>query len=139
VTENRSDDGNAQHVFVIEDNELLVKMYRVIFSALGCGVIHASTQSDAMRLLEDVHPDLFIVDDRLPDGSGADTTRAIRACNGFSRVPIIATVTKTSQEVVGELEAAGIASVVTKPLDIKTFSALARRHLGSRTIADPSS
>jgi DNA-binding response OmpR family regulator len=117
---------DKRHIFVIEDNELLVKMYRSIFGAMGFDVIHASTKADARPLFETSQPDLFIVDD---DGSGVEAMREILACNGFAHVPIIATVSHTSQKVVGDLHAAGIASVVTKPLQISSFAALVKRYL----------
>lgn len=117
---------DKRHVFVIEDNELLVKMYRSIFGAMGFEVVHASTKTDARPLFEMSQPDLFIVDD---DGNGVEATREILACNGFAHVPIIATVSHTSQKVVGDLHAAGIASVVTKPLQISSFAALVKRYL----------
>lgn len=123
-----------RHVFIIEDNELLVKMYRTIFGAMGFGVVHASTQGDAKHLFEASRPDLFIVDD--DDGTGVDTLRAIRARYDFADVPVITTVTRSSPQLLGELQAAGTASVVTKPLQVSSFSALARKHLGARDGTD---
>lgn len=117
---------DKRHVFVIEDNELLVQMYRAIFGAMGFGVVHASTKEDARPLFEMSQPDLFIVDD---DGSGVEATREMLACNGLAHVPIIATVSHTSPELVGDLHAAGIVLVVTKPLQISSFAALVKRYL----------
>ena len=114
-------------MFVIEDNELLVKMYRAIFGAMGVGVVHASTQRDARHLFGHGKPALFIVDD--DKGTGFDALREIRARDGFADVPVIATVSDTSEQLADELQAAGIASVVTKPLHLTEFKALASRHL----------
>jgi DNA-binding response OmpR family regulator len=128
---------HQRHVFIVENNEFLVKMYRSIFGAMGFGVIHAASRTDAVRLFAHSSPDLFIVDDGLPDGSGVDTTREIRASEAFAHIPIIATVSHTSQQAVGELHAAGIASVVTKPLQVNSFSALAKQYLGRPGLRRP--
>jgi CheY-like chemotaxis protein len=127
VNERQND--KKRDVFVIEDNELLVKMYRSIFGAMGCRVIDASGQRHALLLLDGCRPDLFIIRERLNDGTWAETVRAIRAHNGFARVPIIATVSTNSQQERDAMYAMGIASVVTKPLQIGPFTALAEQHL----------
>lgn len=120
----------SRQVFVIEDNELLVKMYRAIFGAMGVGVVHASTERDARHLFEHSKPALFIVDD--DKGTGLDALREIRSRDGFADVPVIATVSDASEQLAADLQAAGIASVVTKPLQLTAFKALASRHLARR-------
>lgn len=130
-----SSPGHERHVFIIEDNELLVRLYRTIFGAMGLGVVHASCKDDARHIFKRTQPDLFIIDD--DRGTAIEMTREIRACRGLACVPIIATVLPSSRELTGRLEMAGISSVVTKPLQLNAFSALARKHLapGQRAAA----
>ena len=79
-------------VCIVEGNEMLVRMYRAIFSAMDCDVVHARTKEETLRLLDREKPGLFVIDERTEDGSGIDTMRAIRAQYAFATTPIIATV-----------------------------------------------
>ena len=124
------------NVFIVEDNEWLVCMYRSIFKTMDCCVTHASTTSDAVRLLHGMKTDLIIIDDRLPDGSGIDVTHEFRFQLEESDTPIIYTTSQLSTLDERALQSAGYASVVTKPLDIGAFSALVRRYVGNRSPTD---
>lgn len=116
-------------VFIVEDNELLVRMYRSIFRSMDCCVMHATTTRDALRLLPGLHADLIIIDDRLPDGSGIHATREIRRQLEDADTPIIATVSQLSTLDDDDMRSAGYASIVIKPIQFSAFSALARRYV----------
>jgi DNA-binding response OmpR family regulator len=118
------------HVFIVEDNALLVQMYRSIFLAMDCRVTHAPSTREALRLLDGVKADLIIVDDDLPDGSGLDATSRIRSQLEDADTPIIATVSQPAALDDAAMHRAGYASIVMKPFQVGAFSALARRHLG---------
>jgi two-component system cell cycle response regulator DivK len=120
------------NVFIIEDNELLVRMYRSIFQSMDCSVTHAPSTREAVRLLGGVNPDLIIIDDSLPDASGIDAMQAIRPHLEDAGTPIIATVSQLSTLDEAAMHSAGYASIVTKPFQVHAFSALARRFVGER-------
>lgn len=121
----------SSKVLVIEDNDLLVHMYRSIFQSMNCSVTHAHTMSEALTLVQILKVDLIVVDDRLPDGSGAATIRAIRSQLDEATPPIIATVLhRSSSDELRDREGRALTSVVTKPLEMKAFTSLARRFVG---------
>ena len=120
------------HAFIVEGNELLVKMYRSVFRALNCDVAHARTGADALRRLDGEQPDLIIVDECLADISGIETMRAIRALGQLVDTPLIATIPARSTLGKDELRALDVAVVVTKPLHLGSFSALVQGCLKAR-------
>lgn len=73
--------GRAAHkVLVIDDHELFLKNVARDFARQGVEVLKASTHADAVRLCEEEHPDLAIVDLFLqPPEDGLELVRALKA------------------------------------------------------------
>ena len=75
--------------------------------------------AEALRILGDrvlPPPDWILLDLMLPDGSGIDVMRAVRARGLTSRICI---VTGCCTELLNEARLAGAAQLFTKPLDVK--------------------
>lgn len=119
----------SKHVFIIENNELLVMMYRSIFQALACGVTHAATLDEALRWLPGLKADLVILDARLADGAGMVDGRKLRLTLKSMEVPIIATVSRLSTYEDDAVRNAGYAAIVTKPFQISAFSTLVKSYI----------
>jgi DNA-binding response OmpR family regulator len=124
----------SKHVLIIDDNELLVKMYRSIFRAMQCSVAHASTMTDALNLLSTTRADLVILDDRLAHGS-TEVSRDLRSRLAATKTPIIATVSRPKASNQEAMRDAGYDSIVTKPFQVNVLSALARHKLAEHTTA----
>ena len=118
-------------VLAIEDNDLIMKIYKAIFNGLGCRVTPARTVAEGLTLLVRERPDLIVVDFRLPDGSGIDATRAIRASADCKDTPIIV-VTDGTASSENEARAAGCSACISKPIRVSSFMQLARQHLDAR-------
>lgn len=121
----------TRKVLVVEDNELLVRVYDSVFKSLGCRTVHARTVSDALRVLLDERPDLVIMDINLPDGSGVQATRDIRLHKEFSHVPIIAVTTRAGAANEQAIREAGCSAFIAKPIQVAAFSELVQRYLGA--------
>lgn len=119
----------SKHVFIIENNELLVMMYRSILQALACGVTHAATLDEALRWLPGLKADLVILDARLAEGAGMSAARKLRLTLKAMEVPIIATVSRLSAREDDAVRHAGYAAIVTKPFQIKDFSMLVKSYI----------
>ena len=87
--------------------------------------------AEALRVLFDralAPPDWILLDLMLPDGSGIDVMRVVRARGLSSRICI---VTGCCTELLREARVAGAAHLFTKPLDVKSLiSALAMQEAG---------
>ncbi|MDX6703124.1 MAG: two-component system, OmpR family, response regulator [Baekduia sp.] len=71
-------------ILVAEDDATTRTFLADELTADGCDLIVADTASDALRLLGTKFPDLAILDVGLPDGSGLDVVRAVRAADGVA-------------------------------------------------------
>lgn len=118
-------------VMVVEDEKDIRDILRGLLEEEGFQVV---ALEDGMSILDDLDrslPDLLLMDHILPGKSGIEAVREVRACDRFSRIPIImVTGLSGEDEKVAALET-GADDYVTKPFFPKELAArikaLARR------------
>ncbi len=109
-------------VLVVEDEDSYLDALSVGLSAEGFSVVGARTLGEAREVLTQATPDLVLLDVMLPDGSGIDFCRELRAL----AVPVIMVTARTSEvDVVLGLEI-GAADYVTKPYRLRELVARMR-------------
>jgi CheY-like chemotaxis protein len=118
-------------VLVIDDNELLFRLYRSLLGPLPCKLAHAGSGQEALNFIRQEKPDLVILNHRPRGDAGASVELAaqIRAAQGLAQVPIVAT-TSLPGDVDDKLaRLAGYAAVVVKPIQKSAFIELMQRLL----------
>jgi DNA-binding response OmpR family regulator len=127
-------------IVVCEDDEATLELLCDHLHADRYEPIPAPCASDALRLCHFKAPDLLLLDLRLPDGSGLDVLRAVRAADGITgrydpTLPIIVLTGRVSEpDRVRGLEA-GADDYVGKPFSYVELAARVRavlRRRGSR-------
>ena len=73
-------------LLLVEDDPLIRTFLADNLTADGYELLVTSTLEDALRELEFKCPDLAIVDLKLPDGSGLELVRRVRAADGVGRL-----------------------------------------------------
>ena len=73
-------------LLLLEDDPLIRTFLADNLTADGYELVVTSTVEDALRELEFKRPDLAIVDLKLPDGSGLELVRRVRAADGVGRL-----------------------------------------------------
>jgi DNA-binding response OmpR family regulator len=74
----------ATTLLLLEDDAVVRTFLADNLTADGYDVLVADTVTDAQRLLEYGRPDLAVIDVGLPDGSGLDLLRELRAADGVA-------------------------------------------------------
>jgi DNA-binding response OmpR family regulator len=74
----------ATTLLLLEDDAVVRTFLADNLTADGYEVLVTDTVSDAQRLLECSRPDLAVIDVGLPDGSGLDLLRELRAADGVA-------------------------------------------------------
>jgi signal transduction histidine kinase/CheY-like chemotaxis protein len=103
-------------VLIVDDNEINLLLGRKLLERDGHQVLVAGDGEQAITLIESDHPDVVLMDVRMPGRDGLETTRELRR-RGI-RVPVIAL---TANAVEGDREtclAAGMQDYLPKPLDL---------------------
>jgi two-component system response regulator RegX3 len=122
-------------VLIIEDEPSYVDALSIGLVGEGFVVAAASTIADARAQFAAVKPDILLLDVMLPDGSGIDFCRELRAT---SAVPIIMVTARSEEvDVILGLEF-GASDYVTKPYRLRELIARIRAVL-RRSGAEPAS
>lgn len=118
--------GAFVRVLLVDDHELIRQGLRLSFEREdGVTVVgEAGTVADALRLQVLEKPDVVILDVRLPDGSGIDVARALRAANPDLGL-VILTMYAGDQQLFAAMEA-GASAFVPKSAPAADVIAAAR-------------
>ena len=80
----------AKTVLIVEDNELNMKLFTDLLQVHGYAVVQSTNGHDALDLAHEHQPDLVIMDIQLPERSGLDVTRDLKADPELAHIPVIA-------------------------------------------------
>ena len=122
----------SRPVLVVEDNPLVLEIYRSSLAPLGVTLIEALTGEAAVAALERETPRLIVMDIVLPGMSGYDLIGLLRSQPRTKRVPVIAVSNAATQADARRLQLAGFDAVVPKPFAIDFFVATVSRFLNQR-------
>jgi CheY-like chemotaxis protein len=76
-------------ILIVEDDLDIAEMLESFFCDLGYAVLTANWGEDGIQACTAHHPDLIILDIRLPDVDGFEVARRIKANGRTSRIPIL--------------------------------------------------
>jgi two-component system cell cycle response regulator DivK len=102
-------------VLIVDDNEKNLKLARDVLRAAGLRTLDAATGAQAIELAAKEVPDLVLLDLRLPDMNGVDVARALTG------IPVVALSASRFSGDDTELQAAGFAGFLEKPIDVAAF------------------
>jgi two-component system, cell cycle response regulator DivK len=128
---------SAKRILVVEDNELNMKLLNDVLEAHGFDVMTTARGMVAVEWAREHHPDLILMDLQLPDLSGLDATRRIKADAASRDIPIIAV---TAFAMAGDEKKAldhGCDAYVAKPIVLKDFLNLIASFIGMPDVTRP--
>jgi two-component system KDP operon response regulator KdpE len=120
------------NILVVDDEPQITRVLKTTLSSQGYGVRTASDGDEALLMMKDWVPDLVITDLRMPNMTGLELCRYIRA---RSRVPIIVLSVKGEERTKVEALDAGADDYITKPFGVNEL--LARVRAALRRVATP--
>ncbi len=114
-------------VLIVEDNELNLKLLNDILEYHGYTVFTTRLGEPALELARQHRPDLILMDIQLPDISGMEATRRLKADEQTRAIPIIAVTAFAMSGDEAKVLASGCDAYVSKPFNIVEFLKLVER------------
>ena len=123
----------SSSVLVVEDNAQNMMMMRDLLQAQGYEVLEARDGKQGWDLARTHRPDLMLMDIQLPDVSGLEVTRWLKADDVLRAIPVVAVTAfamKGDAELMREM---GCDGYIAKPISVLDFLRVVAR------IIDPTS
>jgi DNA-binding response OmpR family regulator len=114
-------DGNRyreKKLLIVEDDTDTAEMLSLFFEKEGYQVLSTAWGQDALRICQDLLPDVILLDIRLPDIDGFEICRQLHSSFQTSHIPVIYLTEKREQvDKIKGLESGAI-DYVTKPFSL---------------------
>ena len=122
----RTDVENAPLILVAEDEDNNFELVKVVLSK-RYRLLRAHNGIEAVTICEDEHPDLILMDIRMPDMNGLDATRIIKEVN--HDIPIVALSAYAFDENIREAKAAGCDEFMAKPFRVEDLLDMVQKYV----------
>ena len=124
-------------LLLVDDHEVVRAGLRALLAGIeGIEVVgEAATAAEAVRQAGALHPDVVIMDLRLPDGSGLDACREILSSAPHTRIVFLTSY--SDEQAVMSTVLAGAAGYVLKDIGHRALVDAIRAAAAGRSILDP--
>jgi DNA-binding response OmpR family regulator len=104
----------AAKIAIVEDDMTISQMYRMKFESEGFEVQTAENGKIGVELCESMRPDMVLMDLRMPEMTGEEAIKKIRATDWGKHTPIIVLTNLGEEEAPESLKTLGIHSYIVK-------------------------
>jgi DNA-binding response OmpR family regulator/DNA-binding CsgD family transcriptional regulator len=129
------DDVRRDTLLVVDDTPETLGFLTDTLDMAGFTVLIATDGESALRLVEQITPDLVLMDAMMPGLNGFETCRRMKRNRILTQLPVIFMTGLSDTENVLEGLAAGGVDYVTKPLVVDELLARIRVHLANARVA----
>lgn len=116
-------------VLIVEDNELNMKLFHDLLEAHGIGTLETRNGKDVMDIARAHKPDLILMDIQLPEISGLDVTKMMKADNDLKSIPIIAVTAFAMKGDEEKIRESGCEDYISKPISVVDFITIVQKYL----------
>lgn len=110
-------------ILIVEDEDSLRELIVFNLTKAGYDVIEADNANDALILIEEITPDLIILDIMMPGLKGTQFLQIIKRSPRFSSIPVIIISARSSESDILEGFEIGADDYITKPFSMKVLIA----------------
>ena len=122
----RPDDMNQKTILVAEDEDSNYELVKIVLQK-RYRLLRAHNGIEAVNLNEDEHPDLILMDIRMPEMNGLDATRIIKEIN--QETPVVALSAYAFEENIREAKMAGCDEFMAKPFRVENLVEMVKKYL----------
>ena len=118
-------------ILLVDDEPALRELLRVTFESADVSVVEAANAAEAESAIATQHPDVIVLDLRLPGEDGAELCARLKASDETHHIPIVM-LTGAEPEVARRAQSAGAEALVRKPFSPLELLALVERLTSGR-------
>ena len=111
----------VKKILIVEDNELNLKLFKDLLGAHGFETFETKDGLNVPSLVREIRPDLILMDIQLPEISGFDIIRNLKAEPDLAEIPIIAVTAFAMKDDEDRILKAGCEAYISKPISIIPF------------------
>ncbi len=117
-------------VIVVDDDPVVIHLVEKTLERANVKVAATSSASGALSLLHENTGDvaLLLLDLAMPDTSGFELARQIRAQPGLASLPLVALTANYGPETATQMQAVGVKDVIEKPFKTEHLIEVLRRY-----------
>lgn len=116
-------------VLVVEDNELNMKLFHDLLEAHGIRTVETREGTHVLDLARQHRPDLILMDIHLPEVSGLEVTRWLKADPELRSIPVIAVTAFAMKGDEQKIREGGCEDYISKPISVLPFIETVKKYL----------
>ena len=120
---------DTKKILIFEDNDLNLKLFCDLLESNNYAVVKSADGIDALNLVTKEMPDLILMDIQLPEISGFDITKILKANDTTKHIPIIAVTAFAMKDDEELILSSGCQDYISKPISITPFLAKIKFYL----------
>ncbi len=123
---------HRQRILLIDDDQNMAEVLGTCLSRQGFETVWAPTGSSGLALAYEMHPQLILLDLRLPDMDGLAVCRQLNDSPDTCGIPVIVLSARENADIVRQCREAGCVYYLRKPYDPNTLLVLIQQALEQR-------
>ncbi len=120
------------NVLIAEDNAVNRELLRELLEARGYTVVEACDGQEALRMIEQIHPDILLLDIGMPVMDGFAVMHKIRENPRLATLPVLAVTAYAMQGDQEKIMKSGFNGYLSKPIDARSLAEQLERLLRKR-------
>ena len=121
-------------VLIVEDNELNMKLFHDLLEAHGVDTIETRDGKEVLELAREHKPDLILMDIQLPEISGLDVTKALKADEELKSIPVIAVTAFAMKGDEQKIREGGCEDYISKPISVTHFLEVIQKYIHTNAL-----
>lgn len=111
----------AKTILIIEDDALNMRLFNDLLQSQGYNTVQTMDGREAVALVRETLPDLILMDIQLPEISGMELTRTIKADDELRDIPIVAVTAFAMKGDEERIRESGCDGYISKPISVPNF------------------
>jgi two-component system cell cycle response regulator DivK len=111
----------SKTILIVEDNELNMKLFNDLLQAHGYNTLQTRDGRDVMTLTRKHRPDLILMDIQLPEISGLEIAKMLKADDDLNTIPVVAVTAFAMKGDEQKIRNGGCDGYIAKPISVANF------------------